>query len=148
MLINTYKNWEMGSYSVFYGIYFSSFIRNSLVIHSRSIERLFLLCAEFFSRLLTVNSICSFWQVNNNSAGYLFRLLLLRKHVPKIMHFFSLFILHMQWLSITYDRLTVNSICSFWQLNSIWGDGTTPTPKISETTGRMTMKFLPDVKLS
>ena len=36
--------------------------------------------------------------------------------------------------------LTVNSICYFWQCNSIW--------KISETTGPMTMKFLSDVKLS
>ena len=41
--------------------------------------------------------------------------------------------------------LTINSICSFWQLTGIWGGGTT---KISETTERMTMKFLPDVKLS
>ena len=39
--------------------------------------------------------------------------------------------------------LTINSICSFWQLTGIWGGGTT---KISETTERMTMKFLPDVK--
>ena len=42
---------------------------------------------------------------------------------------------------------TVNSICSFWQWNSIWGGGTTP-PEISETTGRVNMKVLADVKLS
>ena len=43
-------------------------------------------------------------------------------------------------------RLSVNSICSFWQYNSIWG--VPHTPKISETAGPMTMKFLPDVKLN
>ena len=43
--------------------------------------------------------------------------------------------------------LTVNSICSFGQCNSIWGGWYHPPPKISENTERMTLKFLPDVKL-
>ena len=42
--------------------------------------------------------------------------------------------------------LTVNSICFFDSLLAS-GGGTIP-PKISVTTGHMTMKFLPDVKLS
>ena len=43
--------------------------------------------------------------------------------------------------------LSLNSICSFWQWTSFWE---VVPPKISETTGRKTMKFLPDpdVKLS
>ena len=41
-------------------------------------------------------------------------------------------------------RLTVNSICSFWQWTGIWGVWYHP-PKILETTERMTLKFLPDV---
>ena len=40
-------------------------------------------------------------------------------------------------------NLTVNDVCSFRQLTGIWG----PPPKISETTGCTSMKFLPDVKL-
>ena len=46
------------------------------------------------------------------------------------------------------ENLTVNIICPFWQLNSIWGEGGgKPTPSmISGTAGQMTMKFLPDVK--
>ena len=40
----------------------------------------------------------------------------------------------------SYNVLTSNSIYSFWQLTGIWG-GDSP-PKISETTGRTTMKFL------
>ena len=44
-------------------------------------------------------------------------------------------------------HLTVNSICSFRQLTGIWGWGVVTPPKISKITGRMTMKFLPDVKL-
>ena len=42
-------------------------------------------------------------------------------------------------LEYIMTSLTVN-----WHL----GGGTTPPPKISETTGCMIMKFLPDVKLS
>ena len=47
--------------------------------------------------------------------------------------------------------ITVNMIriifWKFWQCNSIWGVVPSP-PKISETTGPMTMKLLPDVKLN
>ena len=45
----------------------------------------------------------------------------------------------------------VDTICSFL-LTGIWGAGGVwgwyQPPKIPENTGRMTMKFLPDVKLS
>ena len=41
--------------------------------------------------------------------------------------------------------LTINSICSFWQLHSIWGAGGGGVG-ISGTAGNMTMKFLPDVQ--
>ena len=47
---------------------------------------------------------------------------------------------------VNQSFLTVNGICSFWQLTTIWGGGVNYHSLISETTGRMTMKFLLDVK--
>ena len=46
-----------------------------------------------------------------------------------------------------HGEVTVNDICSFWQHTDIsgWG-GKPPPPKILETTRRMTMEFLSEIK--
>ena len=45
------------------------------------------------------------------------------------------------WILVLIASALFNSAIAF-------GGGTTPPPKISETTGPMTMKFLQDVELS
>ena len=72
-------------------------------------------------------------------------LMLLNRYVNNITLIFMLLV-SITFPSLIVGGLTVNSICSLWQLTGIWG--CYRPPKISETTGRMTMKFLPDVKLS
>ena len=58
------------------------------------------------------------------------------------------FVLYCLKVAPLSHQLTVDSICYFLQLTGILGEGWYHPPKISETTGPMTMKFLPHVKLS
>ena len=50
------------------------------------------------------------------------------------------------WLTYI-GLLTIHGICSFWQLNGIWGVMQAPS-RLLEITGRMTIKCLPDIKLN